>query len=247
MKKFFGKLGRWLLGIVVFLLVLVIIYIIVFRSSIKKMTPADTSRLTEDVYAVRDKYVNMYLVRDGNDFIAIDAGIKPGNIRGELKKLDIDPDRVKAVFLTHSDSDHAGGLSLFKRAVIYLHEDEEQMINGETGRMLWIGNRLDAEDYVLLEDDPVRVGGLRIKPVPAPGHTTGLTCYLVNDIYLFTGDAVSLQNGAIGLFPKYINKNARRARRSVDNITELDGVQYLFTGHHGYSPDFNSAVRGYKK
>ena len=102
MKKFFGKLGRWLLGIIVFLLVLAIIYMIVFRSSIKKMTPADTARLTEDVYAVRDKYVNMYLVRDGNNFIAVDAGIKPRNIRGELKKLDIDPERVKAVFLTLS-------------------------------------------------------------------------------------------------------------------------------------------------
>ena len=247
MKKFFGKLVRWLLGIILFLLVLAIIYMIVFRSSIKRMTPADTSRLTEDVYAIRDKYVNMYLVRDGNDFIAIDAGIKPGNIRGELKKLDIDPDRVKAVFLTHSDSDHAGGLSLFKRAVIYMHEDEEQMINGETGRMLWIGNRLDAAEYVLLEDNPVRVGDLRIKPVPTPGHTTGLTCYLVNDIYLFTGDAVSLRNGVIGLFPKYINKNARRARPSVDNSTESDGVQELFTGPHGDSADFNSAVGGYKK
>ena len=247
MKKFFGKLGRWLLGIIVFLLVLVIIYIMVFRSSIKKMTPADTSRLTEDVYAVKDKYVNMYLVRDGNDFIAIDAGIKPGNIRGELKKLDIDPDRVKAVFLTHTDSDHAGGLSVFKKAEVYLHKDEEQMINGETGRALWIGNKIDVADYRLLDDKTIRISGIRIKPVPTPGHTTGLTCYLVNDIYLFTGDAVSLRNGVIGLFPKYINKNARRARRSVDNITELDGVQYLFTGHHGYSADFSSAVRGYKK
>jgi len=247
MKKFFGKLLRWLMGIVIFLLALVIIYMIIFRSSVKKMTPVDTARLTEDVYAVKDKYVNMYLVRDGNDFIAFDAGIKPGNIRGELKKLDIDPDRVKAVFLTHSDTDHAGGISLFKRAVIYMHEDEEQMINGETGRMLWIGNRLDTEDYVLLGDDPVRVGGLRIKPVPTPGHTTGLTCYRVNDIYLFTGDAVSLNNGVIGLFPKYINKNARRARRSVENISGLEGVEYIFTGHHGYSADFNSAVRGYEK
>jgi glyoxylase-like metal-dependent hydrolase (beta-lactamase superfamily II) len=246
MKKVFGKLLRWLMGIIIFLLALVIIYMIIFRSSVKKMTPVDTARLTEDVYAVKDKYVNMYLVRDGNDFIAFDAGIKPGTIRGELKKLDIDPDRVKAVFLTHSDTDHAGGISLFERAVIYIHEDEEQMINGETGRMLWIGNKLDAEDYVLIEDDPVRVGDLQIKPIPTPGHTTGLTCYRVNDIYLFTGDAVSLQNGVIGLFPKYINKNARRARRSVDNITGLEGVQYIFTGHHGYSSDYTSAVQGYK-
>ena len=247
MKKIFAKLLRWLLGIVVFLIVLSIIYLIVFRSTIRKMTPADTARLTEDVYAIRDKYVNMYLVRDGNDFIAIDAGIKPASIKAEMKKLDIDPDRIKAVFLTHTDSDHAGGVSLFKNAVVYLHEDEEQMITGETGRVMWIGNKINVQDYRLLDDKVIRTGDLKIDPVPTPGHTTGLTCYIVNDKYLFTGDAVSLQSGVIGLFPKYINKNSRKARKSVDNITGLESVQYVFTGHHGYSSDYNSAVRGYKE
>ena len=247
MKKTFAKLLWWLLGIVVFLIVLSILYLIVFRSTIRKMTPADTARLTEDVYAIRDKYVNMYLVRDGNDFVAIDAGIKPASIKAEMKKLDIDPDRINAVFLTHTDSDHAGGVSLFKNAVVYLHEDEEQMITGETGRVMWIGNKISVQDYRLLDDKVIRTGDLKIDPVPTPGHTTGLTCYIVNDKYLFTGDAVSLQSGVIGLFPKYINKNSRKARKSVDNITGLESVQYVFTGHHGYSSDYNSAVRGYKK
>ncbi len=247
MKSFFKKLLRWLLGIAVVLIVLIIVFITVSVSAKKKMTPAVTDRLTEDVYAVRDRFVNMYLVKDGNEFIAIDAGIKPGSIRGELKKLDIDPDRVKAVFLTHSDSDHAGGLSLFKRATVYMHEDEEQMINGETGRMLWIGNRIEPVEYVLLRDNTVRIGDLRIKPVPTPGHTAGLTCYIVNDKYLFTGDAVSLNNGVIGLFPRYINKNARKARKSVSKITGLDGVQYIFTGHHGYTDNYSAAVSGYMK
>lgn len=247
MKSFFKKLLRWLLGIAVVLIVLIIVFITVSASAKKKMTPAETGRLTEDVYAVKDRFVNMYLVKDGNGFIAIDAGIKPGSIRGELRKLGIDPDRVKAVFLTHSDSDHAGGLSLFKRATVYMHEDEEQMINGETGRILWIGNRIEPVEYVLLKDRTVRVGDLRIKPVPTPGHTAGLTCYIVNDIYLFTGDAVSLNNGVIGLFPRYINKNARKARKSVGNITGLDGVQYIFTGHHGYTDNYPAAVSGYTK
>ena len=247
MKKFFGKLMRWILGILLFLTALAIIYMFVFRSSLKKMTPSDTARLTEDVYAVRDKHVNMHLVRDGSDFIAIDAGINPGTIKDQMKKLDIDPDRVKAVFLTHTDSGHAGGLSVFKKAEVYLHKDEEQMINGETGRVLWIGNKLDVRDYRLLDGKVMKIGGITIEPVPAPGHTTGLTCYRVNVRYLFTGDAVSLKDGVIGLLPKYINKNARRARASVDNITGLGGVQYIFTGHHGYTSDYNSAASGYKK
>lgn len=247
MKNFLKKLFRWLLGIVLLLVLVVIIFIIVSASAKKKMTPVETGLLTEDVYAVKDRYVNMYIVRDGNEFVAIDAGINRGSVRDQLKKLDIDPDRVRAVFLTHTDTDHAGGLSLFKNAVVYMHEDEEQMINGETGRMLWIGNKIDVTDYVLLDDKPVRVGNLRITPVPTPGHTAGLTCYRVNEIYLFTGDAVSLKGGVIGLFPKYINKNARRARKSVDNITGLDGVQYIFTGHHGYSAEYDAAARGYRK
>jgi glyoxylase-like metal-dependent hydrolase (beta-lactamase superfamily II) len=247
MKKFFKKLFRWLLGIALFVIAFLLVFIIVSASAKKKMTPVETGRLAEDVYAIRDKYVNMYILRDGNDFIAIDAGIKPSGIRGELRKLDIDPDRVKAVFLTHSDGDHAGGLSLFKKATIYLHEDEEQMINGETGRMLWIGNRINAGEYTLVDEKTLRIGDIRIRPVPTPGHTAGLTCYLINDIYLFTGDAISLSNGVIGLFPKYINKYPRKARKSVGNITGLDGVQYIFTAHHGYSSDYASAVSGYKK
>ncbi len=247
MKKYIRKLLRWLLGIVLFLVALSILYLIVFRSSVRKMTPAETARLTEDVYAIRDKYVNMYLVRDGNDFIAIDAGIKQGAIKAQMKNLGIDPDRIKAVFLTHTDSDHAGGVSLFTNAVVYLHKDEEQMINGETGRVMWIGNKISVPDYRLLDDEVIRIGDLKIDPVPTPGHTPGLTCYIVNDKYLFTGDAVSLQNGVIGLFPRYINKNSRKARESVDNITDLEGVQFVFTGHHGYSADYNSAVRSYEK
>ena len=247
MKKVFAKLLRWLLGIGLFIIALAILYLIVFRSTVRKMTPAETARLTEDVYALRDKYVNMYLVRDGNDYIAIDAGIRPGSVKAEMKKLDIDPDRVKAVFLTHTDADHAGGVTLFRNAVVYLHEDEEQMINGETGRVMWIRNELNVQEYRLLDDKFIQIGDLRIDPVPTPGHTAGLTCYVVNDKYLFTGDAVSLQNGVIGLFPKYINKNSRKARKSIDNITGLEGVQYLFTGHHGYTADYNSAVSGYRK
>lgn len=60
-------------------------------------------------------------------------------------------------------------------------------------------------------------------------------------------DPVSLQSGVIGLFPRYINKNSRKARESVENITGLEGVQYVFTGHHGYSADYNSTVRGYEQ
>ena len=242
MKKFFKKLLWVLAGTVALIIVFMITYLVIAKSAMKKMMPVETRQVTEDVYSIKTKYVNMYLVKDGGHFIAIDAGTKKGAVKDELKKLDIDPDRVRAVLLTHSDSDHAGGISLFDKAVIYLPEDEEQVINGETGRFLWFGNKIDTENYKLLKDKSFRIGDLKIRLIPTPGHTAGSTCYIVNDKYLFTGDAVALDNGTIARFPKIINKNARKAKRSMNNLTGLDGVQYIFTAHYGYTDNYKAAT-----
>jgi glyoxylase-like metal-dependent hydrolase (beta-lactamase superfamily II) len=246
MKKFFKKLLWVLGGIVIIILVFMISYLIIAKSAMKKMMPVETRQVTDDVYSVRTRYVNMYLVKDGDHFIAIDAGIKKGAVKDELKRLGIDPDRVRAVLLTHSDSDHAGGINLFEKAVIYLPEDEEQVINGETGRFLWFGNKIDTENYKLLKDKSFRIGDVKIKMVPTPGHTAGSTCYIVNDKYLFTGDALALDNGIIVRFPKIINKSSRKAKKSMDNLTGLDDVQYIFTAHYGYTDNYKAATSAYK-
>jgi glyoxylase-like metal-dependent hydrolase (beta-lactamase superfamily II) len=247
MKKFFKKLLWVLAGIVAFIFVFMIAYLIIAKTAMKKMMPVETRQVTDDVYSVKTRYVNMYLVKDGDHFIAIDAGIKKGAVKDELKKLDIDPDRVRAVLLTHSDADHAGGISLFDKAVIYLPKDEEQVINGETGRFLWFGNKIDTDNYELLKDKSFRIGDLKIRLIPTPGHTAGSTCYIINDIYLFTGDALALDNGTIARFPGIINKNARKARRSMDNITGLEGVQYIFTAHYGYTDNYKAATGAISK
>jgi len=242
MKKIFKRVLLFL-GVIFLLIILFgVSYLLRSRSAIKKMTPVETMQINEDVYAIRDNYVNMYLVRDGSRFIAVDAGIRKADVKDELKKLDIDPDNIRAVLLTHSDADHTGALSLFKEARVYLPREEEQLITGETGRFLFFGNRIDVKDYELLDEKEIRIGDLKIRPIKVPGHTPGSTCYVINDIYLFTGDALSLTGSGIGLFPKFINKNARRARKSMKNVTDLDGIQFIFTGHHGFSNDYRAAV-----
>jgi hydroxyacylglutathione hydrolase len=247
MKKIFRKILLFLGALLLLILLFGVSYFVRSRSAVKKMTPVETMQINDDVYAIKDNYVNMYLVRDGSRFIAVDAGIRKADVKDELKKLDIDPDKVRAVLLTHSDADHTGALSLFKDATIYLPEQEEQLINGETGRFLFFGNKIVTKDYKLIDDRVIKIGDLKILPIPTPGHTPGATCYVINDIYLFTGDALSLTGTGIGLFPKFINKNARRARNSMKNITDLDGVQFIFTGHHGYSNDYRAAVRNWRK
>ena len=45
-----------------------------------------------------------------------------------LEKLNINPDKITAAFLTHTDSDHVGTLELFKNADIYISKEEEKMM-----------------------------------------------------------------------------------------------------------------------
>ncbi|HZM13584.1 MAG TPA: hypothetical protein VFB86_05355, partial [Bacteroidales bacterium] len=81
MKKFFRKLLWTLAGIISLIVVFMIIYLIIAKSAMKTMMPVETRQVTDDVYSVRTRYVNMYLVKDGDNFIAIDAGIKKGAVK----------------------------------------------------------------------------------------------------------------------------------------------------------------------
>jgi len=82
MKKFFKKLLWVLAGTVALIIVFMITYLVIAKSAMKKMMPVETRQVTEDVYSIKTKYVNMYLVKDGGHFIAIDAGNKERSREG---------------------------------------------------------------------------------------------------------------------------------------------------------------------
>lgn len=73
-----------------------------------------TGRITESIYAINAGIVNMFIVKYGNNTICIDTGNGGGSITRGLKGLSVDPGEVSHIFLTHSDSDHAGGWPVWR-------------------------------------------------------------------------------------------------------------------------------------
>ena len=75
--------------------------------------PAPTGKLTDVVSCVREYDVNIFFLSKDETLIAIDAGYKshPGLLE-RCQKIGVDPARVQALFLTHADPDHAGGLDV---------------------------------------------------------------------------------------------------------------------------------------
>jgi hydroxyacylglutathione hydrolase len=213
----------------------------------RKMAALETQEIIPGVFSVKDSNVNLYLLKGTAGYIAIDSGNGPEPVRKELLKLGIDPAAVTTVLLTHADSDHTGGLALFRNAQIYLPREEEQMIDGRTARFLFFKNKL-SQKYTLVDDNQsLEIDGLQIKAILTPGHTPGATCYLVNGQYLFSGDTMSLKSGKVGIFSKNINMDSKTQFESLQKIARLQGIKYIFTAHHGYSDDFAAAFAGFEK
>jgi glyoxylase-like metal-dependent hydrolase (beta-lactamase superfamily II) len=219
-----------------------------FSYETSKMHPTETGKIVDNIFAIKDEFVNMYLLQDSNNYIAIDAGKDLDVISAELKKLNINPDMVIAVLLTHSDPDHVAGLPLFKNAKIYLAKAEVPMLTGEKQKIPGVSNKISRNDYTLLEDhQTLTIGNEKSFSILTKGHTSGSMCFQVNDKYLFTGDILSLENGKIGPSVKFLDMDHEMATKSISKITNLPNVEYIFTAHFGYTNNYKNAVSDWKE
>ncbi|MCG8572747.1 MAG: MBL fold metallo-hydrolase [Spirochaetes bacterium] len=206
-----------------------------------------SGKINPNIYAIETGIANFYLIKNGKTIICIDAGNKAKSVEKDLKNWGIDPGDIKAVFLTHTDNDHVGNLSLFKNAKIYLSEDEEQMINGKTSRFGMIKNQALKREYTLVSDsEKIRIGSLTIQGIKAPGHTPGSMMYLVEKDYLFVGDCLNLKNNKVVPFFKKFTMDMETMKKSIEKAARLKNVKMIFTGHTGYTNDFNKAMEKWK-
>ncbi len=207
--------------------------------------PTKTQKITENVYAIRNVFVNFFVYTDSVNYICIDAGISGFLAKMGLSKLCINPEDISHVFLTHTDYDHVGGLGLFNNAKVYISEEEEQMINGTTSRALKVKYNSLKRTYNLLEDnEEVSIGKIKVKAISTPGHTPGSMSYIINDDILFSGDTLTLRRGMIYPFYWLQNMNTRRQEETIKNLAEkYTNFNWLFTAHTGYSNDYQHSIQ----
>ncbi len=197
--------------------------------------PVETKKITDNLFAIKDKDANFFIYKTENQYICFDTGYGSNKMAEEFSKLGIQNQDITTVFLTHSDPDHTKGLYLFPNAKIYFGKNELPLVNGQKGRIgILYRNPKINRDYFLLEDNQsIVIDNTEIKTIYTNGHTIGHVCYLINNEILIAGDSVVYQNGFIKPFYKPFSMNHRKTILSAKKITELEEKVLICTAHTG--------------
>jgi glyoxylase-like metal-dependent hydrolase (beta-lactamase superfamily II) len=206
------------------------------------MEPLETQEVLPDVFAVNNGFVNFYLYKAGDKYIALDAGNDNKATQTALADLGIDASDVIAVFLTHTDGDHVAAVSLFASADIYISESNRIFMDKNTGRSRSKAFLDMGRNYTTLNDgERITVAGTEVQCIYTPGHTDGSACFIVDSKHLFTGDNLNLENENVTLFNSIFNMNPEEQKESIRILAQLNGIEVVFTAHTGYTTDFKRA------
>lgn len=214
-------------GVIVFVIILLFVYYFSY------ITPYPTGKVNENISIVQSGIVNCFVYSKGSKRIIIDTGTAAKKIARGLLELDIEPNSISHVFLTHSDSDHVGGISLFENARLFL---------GEKSKIK------TPENYKFLKDkEIIEIDEIKVQAISTPGHRLGHTVYLIDDEFLFTGDAIRLKNGAVKPFLRIFSSDFKKQLESIEKISQLKGISILFTAHNGFTTNFEKAIENWKE
>lgn len=213
--------------------------------------PTETGILYNGISCIREYDVNLWFYTKNGVTIAFDTGhLNFKDIDAQFAKIDLDPTKVNHIFLTHLDTDHAGGIdiigrNIFPNARVYMGAKEKVYMTKEMHRTVKYGFKINncvqiKDDYIPIESaGTFQIGSIRVEALPTPGHTVGHTCYLVDEIMLVTGDCLAInENGGYAFFdfftqdPETNMKSLQKLKQAVSGRN----IKYVCTGHSGIHP-----------
>jgi len=225
--------------ILIALLVMLIATQILFSAPLDESNPpAKTGAiLGTDMSAINCDFVSVYLLKTSEGYILFDTGSDIKQIEAGLAELELKASDIKWVFLSHSDGDHVAGLPLFAHAQIYISEAEMVMLNGKVPKFPNQYNKVpdgvDKDKFIQLKDQQeLKIADTTIQAVLMPGHTLGSTAYIIDKLFLFTGDALKLEDDGYDIHPCTMDE--AQAQKTLEASADLLHEYVILTAHFGY-------------
>jgi metallo-beta-lactamase class B len=181
----------------------------------------EPTKIFDNVYAIGRNSTVVYAINTSDGILLIDAGypndVEPVLLDG-MKKLGLDPSKIKAILVTHGHADHFGGSSYLQQhygAKVYISDADWNFMEnppGRGGKGKGPGNALPKHDQTLVEGQAVTLGEEKVWPVAVPGHTPGSMGFLfevkshgkTHTAALFGGTILLPQNASPEVLKQYL-------------------------------------------
>lgn len=203
------------------------------------------------IHPIRDRYVNFYLIEEGNELNLVDTGTGSGlkKLERRLNDLRFDWSHLKRVLITHSDPDHVGSAAQIQKlssAKLYAHPIEARALKEgkpsrpPKGAAFKALSKLIAPltrmtpasvDERLVGGETVSIlGGLEV--IQTPGHTEGqLAFFAPQHRILFAGDAlIATKKGLRFIQTNPFTWNPDAGQVSAKRLESLEPLE-VYCGH----------------
>lgn len=202
--------------------------------------------VTERVWRVDLGRVNAYLVDTDEGPVAVDAGM-PGDhdeMCEAMRQVELDPDALRRVLVTHTDLDHVGGLASLVEgtdATIHVSRAAAEILTGER-KPPWLSTKGLFQRLTSPWLDPPSPGRLetvededeidRFVALSTPGHALGHLAFVhVDERVCFIGDLIRAE-GEIAFPPGVINYDGDELRASLRHLLDrAPGFDVVCAGH----------------
>jgi glyoxylase-like metal-dependent hydrolase (beta-lactamase superfamily II) len=170
---------------------------------------------------------------DSDLAVVVDPGpLDEGHLRQVVSTAERAGKRIALTLLTHGHPDHAAGAALFAE------------LTGTRVRALDPALRLGDEG--LAAGDVITTGGLELRVVPTPGHTSDSLCFHIPaDRAVLTGDTVLGRGTTVVAHPDGRLGDYLDSLRRLRSLTVDDGVHTVLPGHGPVLEDAQGAVEYY--
>jgi N-acyl homoserine lactone hydrolase len=204
--------------------------------------PTNVNERFSDTFAYKDLNLvftySCYLIKHGNDYMVWDTGFAPGSnpnapkvgIVDRLKELNVTPEQVKYVGISHFHPDHTGQLLHFFKATLLVGKGDWDGITATppmqgANHLAYTPWTKDGAKFEALTTDKDVFGDGSVVVLRMPGHTPGHQSLLVRlkekGPVILTGDLVHFrENYASGGVP-WFNYDRAQTVASMDRLKKL--------------------------
>ena len=106
--------------------------------------PLNTGYIDEKVACIREYVANVFFyIKDGHT-IMIDAGYNYERLSEKMQWLNVKPEDINEILITHQDTDHVGAIEkggdeVFRKSTIYIGRIENEYLEGYKRRKVFWG------------------------------------------------------------------------------------------------------------